>query len=216
LIVRKLLFALALTFWGCTSGAQDFMAGTHYVELPQVVPTRSGDKIEVLEFFAYSCGHCYNFEPVIKQWEKTLPDDVAFAASPVVWSQPMEPHAKAFYVAQALGVLDRMHGVIFAAMHVDRNRLSDDASIRKLFVSNGVAAADFDKAWRSFGVGAQVRQAASRAVSAGIEGTPEMLVAGKYRVSARFQGVRSSADMLKVVDYLLERERMAAGAASAN
>ncbi len=214
--MRKLFLALALTVWGCSSGAQDFMAGTHYVELPQPITTRSGDKIEVVEFFAYSCGHCYNFEPLIKQWKKDLPDDVAFTASPVAWSQPMEPHARAFYAAQALGVLDKMHGVIFAAMHVDRNRLADEASIRKLFLDNGVSAEDFQKAWSSFGVGAQVRQAVSRAVGAGIEGTPEMLVAGKYRVSGRLSGVRGSADMLKVVDYLVERERLAAGTASAN
>ena len=128
----------------------------------------------------------------------------------------MEPAAKAFYAAQALGVLDKMHGVIFAAMHVDRNRLSDEASVRRLFLENGVSAADFDKAWRSFGVGAQLRQATSRAVGAGIEGTPEMLVAGKYRVSGRLSGVRSSAEMLKVVDYLVERERVAAGTAAAH
>lgn len=214
--VKQILAACALCVFGSLAWAQDVMPGTHYVELPQVVPTRSGDKIEVVEFFAYSCGHCYNFEPVIKQWSKTLSEDVAFSPSPVVWSPPMQPHAQAFYTAQALGILDKMHGVIFAAMHVDRNRLADDAAIRKLFIANGVDAAEFDKAWRSFGVGAQVRQATSRAVSAGIQGTPEMLVAGKYRVSARFDGVRNQTDMLRVVDYLIEKERSSAGHASAH
>lgn len=213
--MKKFLAVLTLALIGCSAGAQDIAPGTHYIELVQAVPTRSGDKIEVVEFFAYSCGHCYNFEPAIKQWSKSLSDDVAFVPSPVVWSQPMEPHAKAFYVAKALGVLDKMHGVIFAAMHVDRNRLADEAAIRKLFAANGVNPADFDKAWRSFGVGAQVRQAASRAVSAGIDGTPEMLVAGKYRISSRFDGVRSQSDMLKIADYLIEKERASAGAAAA-
>lgn len=210
--MKKLLAAMTLALIGCTAGAQDFAPGTHYVELAQALPTRSGDKIEVVEFFAYSCGHCYNFEPSVEQWKKNRPDDVTFRASPVVWRDVMEPHARAFYVAQALGVLDKMHGVIFAAVHVDRKPLMDPASLRKLFVANGVSAEDFDKAWRSFGVGAQVRQAVSTAVSAGIQGTPEMLVAGKYRVSSNFEGVRTQSDMLKVVDFLIEKERSAAGA----
>lgn len=213
--MKKFLAVLSLALIGCSAGAQDFAPGTHYIELVQPVPTRSGDKIEVVEFFAYSCGHCYNFEPTIKQWRKSLSDDVAFLASPVVWSQPMEPHAKAFYVAKALGVHDKMHGVMFAAMHVDRNRLADEAAIRRLFAANGVSPAEFDKAWRSFGVGAQVRQAVSRAVSAGVDGTPEMLVAGKYRISSRFEGVRTQSDMLKVADYLIEKERASAGTAAA-
>lgn len=213
--MKKLLATLTLALFGCTAGAQDVSPGTHYVELAQAVPTRSGDKIEVVEFFAYSCGHCYNFEPSIEQWSKSLPADVAFTPSPVVWSQPMEPHARAFYVAQALGVLDKMHDVIFAAVHVDRKPLMDQASLRKLFAANGVTPGDFDKAWRSFGVGAQVRQAVSSAVSAGIQGTPEMLVAGKYRISSRFEGVRTQSDMLKVADYLIEKERAAAGATAA-
>jgi thiol:disulfide interchange protein DsbA len=210
-----LIAALALTLVGSICWAQDYGPGTHYYELAQAVPTRSGDKIEVVEFFAYSCGHCYTFDPMVKQWSKGLPDDVAFSPSPVAWSQPMEPHARAFYTAQALGVLDKMHGVIFAAMHVDRNRLADEGAIRRLFLANGVSASDFDSAWRSFGVGAQVRQAVSRAVSAGIEGTPEMLVAGKYRISSRLEGVRTQTDMLKVAEFLIDKERAAAQASTA-
>ena len=188
--------------------------GTHYDVISPPVRTRASDKIEVVEFFAYSCGHCYNFEPLLQQWKKTLPDEVVLNPSPAVWSAPMEPHAKAFYAAKALGVLDKMHGVLFAAMHVDRKRLTSQDEIRALFVDNGVSASDFDKAFNSFGVGSQVRQAVARAKSARISGTPEMMVAGKYRITTRKAG--SQANMLKIADYLIARERASRGSTPAN
>ncbi len=107
-----------------------------------------------------------------------------------------------------------MHGALFAAMHVDRKRLASEAEIRSIFVANGVPAADFDKAFRSFGVGSQARQASALARSARVTGTPEMMVAGKYRISTRKAG--SQANMLKIADFLIDRERAAGAVATAN
>ena len=191
-----------------------YLAGSHYDVISPALRQRSADKIEVVEFFAYSCSHCYNFEPLLQQWKAGLADDVVLIASPAIWSAPMEPHAKAFFTAQVLGVLDKMHGALFAAMHVDGKRLASEAELRSIFVANGVPAADFDKAFRSFGVGSQARQASALARSARVTGTPEMMVAGKYRISTRKAG--SQANMLKIADFLIERERAAGAVAAAD
>jgi thiol:disulfide interchange protein DsbA len=198
-------FAFALTLPACFAQDAGYIEGTHYDVISPALRGGSADKIEVVEFFAYSCGHCYNFEPLLQQWKKQLPDDVELQASPAVWSAPMEPHARAFYTAQALGVLDSLHGALFSAMHVDRKRLTNEDEIRAVFVANGVDAEAFDKAYTSFGVGSQVRQATARAKGARISGTPEMMIAGKYRVTTRKAG--SQANMLKIADYLIEKER---------
>ena len=207
---KKLLAAVAMVLVSLSGWAQEYQAGTHYDVITPAIRTTSGDKIEVVEFFAYSCGHCYNFEPALQQWKKQQGEDVVLVPSPAVWSAPMEPHAKAFYTAQALGVLDKMHDVIFAAMHVDRKRLTGEDELRALFVANGVSAEDFNKAFRSFGVGSQVRQAQARAKGARITGTPEMMVAGKYRITTRKAG--SQANMLKIAEYLIEKERAVSSA----
>ena len=209
--VLSALLLLLLPLGACAQGeAARFVAGKHYDVIAPALRTRNPDKIEVVEFFAYSCGHCYNFEPLLIQWKQGLSEDVEVLASPAMWNAQIEPHAKAFFTAQALGVLDKVHNALFAAYHVDRNRLSSEAEIRKVFVANGVKAEDFDKAFRSFGVGSQVRQADSRARGARITGTPEMMVAGKYRITARKAG--GQAEMLKVADFLIEKERAAASA----
>ena len=115
-VLSASLLALAVSL---PAQAQDYVEGEHYDVISPAI-RGSSDKIEVTEFFWYGCGHCYNFEPMLEQWKKTLADDVAFTGSPAVWNKPMELHARAFYTAQALGVMDTMHNVIFQAMNVVR------------------------------------------------------------------------------------------------
>ena len=213
--MKKFFCGLTLLFLApllacAQDSAEGFQAGTQYDVIVPAQRPRDAGKIEVVEFFAYSCGHCYNFEPLLSQWKPGLAADVSFLPSPAIWNAAMKPHAKAFYTAQALGVLDTMHGALFAAMHVDGKRLASDGEIRQLFVTNGVAAADFDKAYNSFGVSSQVRQAEARAKGARITGTPEMMVGGKYRITTRKAG--SQANMLKIADFLIAKERAAMAA----
>ena len=213
-MIKRLLLSLTLlaplALWVVAPGAsaqEEYVEGKDYELITPAVRTADPDKIEVAEFFWYGCGHCYTFEPVLSQWKKTLPEDVDFQGSPAIWNAKMEIHARAFYTAKLLGVLDTLHPVIFQAMNVDRKRLSSEEEIRELFTANGVAAEDFDKAFNSFGVSSQVRQANSRARAAKITGTPALMVNGKYHISTRQAG--SQAGMLKVADYLIAKERAA-------
>ena len=188
--------------------AQEWVAGEHYDVISPAVRSAEGDKIVVTEFFWYGCGHCYNFEPQVVQWKKTLADDVVVKGSPAMWNGLMEIHAKAFYAAEVLGVLDKIHMPMFQAINVDRYRLGSESEIADLFEDNGVDREAFAKAFNSFGVGSQVNQANARARAAKITGTPEMMVAGKYRISTRKAG--GQANMLKIADFLIEKERAAA------
>lgn len=209
---KRILLTLSMMVLGplmaCAQEVTSFEAGTHYDVISPAIRTANPDKIEVAEFFWYGCGHCYTFEPVIGQWKKTIADDVAFRGVPAMWGGSMELHAKAFYAAQALGVSETMHPALFQAMNVDRLPLRSEADVAELFVSNGVSEEDFNKAINSFGVSSQVRQASATARSAKITGTPSLMVNGKYMISSRKAG--SHANMLKVVDYLVEKERAAA------
>ena len=216
-MIKRLLLSLAVlapvVLWVASPSSvvaeEEYVEGTHYELINPVVRTADSEKIEVAEFFWYGCGHCYTFEPVLTQWKKGLAEDVDFRGSPAIWNAKMEIHVSAFYTAEVLGVLDTMHPIIFQAMNVDGKRLSSESEIKELFTANGVAADDFDKAFNSFGVSSQVRQANSRARAAKITGTPALMVNGKYQISTRQAG--SQAGMLKVADYLIAKERAAEG-----
>ncbi|MFN2327434.1 MAG: thiol:disulfide interchange protein DsbA/DsbL [Chromatocurvus sp.] len=194
--------------------AQDtWKAGEDYDVISPAIRTSESDKVEVHEFFWYGCGHCYNFEPLVVQWKKTLPEDVVVKGSPAIWNKPMELHAQAFYTAEVLGVLDDVHLPLFQALNVDGKRLQSEKEIGTLFEKHGVDREEFSKAFNSFGVGSMTRQANARARAAKITGTPEMMVNGKYRITTRKAG--SQANMLKIANFLIEKERSALTVSSA-
>ncbi|MBK6288011.1 MAG: thiol:disulfide interchange protein DsbA/DsbL [Gammaproteobacteria bacterium] len=187
--------------------APAFVEGKQYERIPEPVRTADPARIEVVEVFWYGCIHCFHLDPLIKDWQKTLPADVDFHRSPAIWNKPMAIHAQAFYAAQALGVLDKVHDRLFAALNVDRRKLDTEDELAAFFAEQGVKEQDFRKAFSSFGVENSVKQADARARSYRITGTPELVVNGKYRISAKTAG--SPEAMLKVVDFLVAQERAA-------
>ena len=208
-MVKQVLLMLSLLTLGLASATADdaetYIAGTHYDLINPPIRVVEPGKIELAEFFWYGCGHCYTFEAVIGQWKKTMPDDVSFRGIPAVWRGVMELHAKAYYTAQVLGVLDTMNPVIFRAMNEEGKPLGSDAEIEALFVANGVSREDFNKAYNSFGVNSQVSQGVAAAKGARVTGTPSLMVNGKYLISAGKAG--DQAAMLEVAEYLIEQER---------
>lgn len=184
-----------------------YQEGVHYVRLATPVRPRSPGKIEVVELFSYACVHCYHFEKPVHAWRKQLPADVDFWRSHVTWNSVAELYGRAFYTAQALGVLDKINDPLFHAIHVDNKPPATKAKLAKLFEAQGVSAETFNKTFNSFGVNSQIDQAGARARSFELQGTPEMVVAGKYRVTGN--GLSSQAEVLKVVDFLVDLERKA-------
>ena len=118
----------------------------------------------------------------------------------------METHAQIYYAAQDLGVFDKIHNVAFNEIHQKGNYLQTTDQIRAMFVAQGVSPADFDKSWASFGVTSSVKKAATRTREYRVTGVPNLVVNGKYRVTTG-EGVTTQADMLKVVNFLIEKER---------
>ncbi len=80
-----------------------FAAGKDYIVLPNPVVTATPDKIEVIEFFSYTCPHCRNLEPSAQAWLKRKPDNVAFVRIAVSFSPAWEPSARAYYAVAVRG-----------------------------------------------------------------------------------------------------------------
>ncbi len=185
-----------------------FVAGTHYVELDNPVNTRDASKVEVIEAFWYGCSHCFRFEPLVEDWQASAPDYVDFTRFPAMWNGLMKIHAQVYYTAEALDALDKVHEPVFDAINIKGNRLQNEAQIGDLFAENGIAKADFEKAFNSFSVRTKVNQAEKRMQDYQIRSTPNMIVNGKYVITTG-EAVRTQADMLEVVDFLVEKERTA-------
>jgi thiol:disulfide interchange protein DsbA len=197
-------FLLAALSFGVAAEGTEPPAQPYEMVSP-VQPTQSGDKIEVVELFWYGCPHCYHFEPALQGWLKKKPDDVMFRRIPALFNEAWVVQARAYYAAEALGVVDKLHQPLFDAIHQEGKRIMDEESIIKFAVSQGIPEKDFRDAYDSFAVDKKVRQAMMATRDYGITGVPAILVNGKYRTSPSLAG--GPDDVLKVIDTLVAKER---------
>ncbi len=204
------LMGLVFSLSACAQEASsEYLEGQHYVLLEQPVRTSDPSKIEVAEVFAYSCPHCFDFEPLLQAWEKKQPKDVYLSQTHAMWNPQMEPLVRGFYTSIALKVKEKTHMDVFKAMHLERKQIITAEQWADFFAVYGVDKAKALSTFNSFGVTSQIKQAEARARGYKVTGTPEMVVEGKYRVSASLAG--GHAEMLKVVDFLVAKARTERG-----
>jgi thiol:disulfide interchange protein DsbA len=204
------LLGLVFSLSACAQEASsEYLEGKEYVLLEQPVRTTDPSKIEVAEVFAYSCPHCFDFEPLLHAWEKKQASDVYLSQTHAMWNPQMEPLVRGYYTSIALQVKDKTHMAIFNAMHLEHKQIVTAEQWADFFANYGVDKAKALSTFNSFGVTSQIKQAEARARGYKVTGTPEMVVDGKYRVSSRLAG--GHAEMLKVVDYLVAKVRAERG-----
>ena len=167
-------------------------------------PTADPTKIEVLEFFWYGCPHCYHFEPDLNAWLKKKPESVLFIRQPAVFNVHWAAHAKAFFTAEALGVLDQVHADFYDAIQNKKQALESEDDLARFFKEHGIAEAEFRKVYESFAVDAKTRQAEGLAAKYGVTGTPSLVVNGKYVVSPG--KAKSFARMIEITNALIKEE----------
>jgi protein dithiol oxidoreductase (disulfide-forming) len=182
--------------------------GRDYVRLNTPVAVPGGGKIDVIEFFSYGCPHCYTFEPMLEQWIKRLPADVAFRRIPATFNAPFEGYAKLFYALEATGQAEAMHKRIFAAIHVQHQRLDKEADIAAFVGASGGDGAKVVEAYKSFGVATKLRQAKQAFEAYKIDGVPTLGIHGRWFTSGSLTGSNERA--LAVADHLIQRAHKAA------
>ena len=190
---------------GSAAQAQEPTEGKDFVRLNTPVAVPGGGKIDVIEFFSYGCPHCYSFEPMLEQWVKRLPPDVAFRRIPATFNAPFENYAKLFYALESVGQVEAMHKRIFAAIHVQRQRLDKETDIAAFVSANGGDGAKVVEAYKSFGVATKLRQAKQAFEAYKIDGVPTLGIHGRWFTSGSLTGSNEKA--LAVADQLIQRAR---------
>jgi protein dithiol oxidoreductase (disulfide-forming) len=180
--------------------------GTHYVRLQQPAPVSAPPgKIEVVEFFWYGCPHCNELEPALDEWVKRLPAHAAFRRVPVGFAAVHETHQRLFYGLEAMGKLDQLHRRIFAAIHVQRQRLDKEADTVAFLNANGVDGAQWAKVSKEFSVVTKSMQAKKLSEAYKIDGVPAIGVHGRFYTAGSLAGDNRRA--LAVADYLIQRAK---------
>jgi thiol:disulfide interchange protein DsbA len=201
---RALAAALALA--PVLARAQAPGASLAYTTLKRPLQVEAPGKIEVAEFFWYGCIHCYRLEALLEGWVPKLRPDTHFRRIPAVFDDPrFLQDAAIFYALEAMSLLEKLHRPLFDAIHVNRLRTSNNDALAEWLTRNGVDSRKFAATMNSFGVQSKVKRAGQLTAAAAIDGTPALLVHGRYTISAE-QGPTHEG-MLATASRLVEAVR---------
>jgi len=181
-------------------------AGKDYMVLgkPATVDTPPG-KIEVVEFFWYSCPHCNAFEPAFERWAKAVPADVVVRRVPVSFRDDFLPQQKLYYALEAMGKVDELHVKVFNAIHVEKQPINRDGPIIDWVAKQGVDKSKFTEAFNSFAVNAKARRATQMQDQYKVEGVPALGIAGRFYTDGQLAGSMERA--LQVAEVLIAQAR---------
>ncbi|KJZ08797.1 MULTISPECIES: thiol:disulfide interchange protein DsbA/DsbL [Halomonas] len=205
-MLKSLMMGLAGLSLSTMAVAASITEGEDYTVAPNQVELGSDDgKINVTEVFWYGCPHCYSLEDPLNAWVAELPDDVEFERMPATLGETWVKHAKAFYAAQQLEILDEVHEDFFDAIHQEGEQLTEPADIAAFFSDYGVSEEQALKALDGFGVKSQINRASATMRNLELMGVPALIVDGRYIVSPSTAG--SLDNMPRIAEALVEQIR---------
>ena len=199
-----LFFLIACGITGAAAAQENFKENIDYVRLVPAQPVQNPDKIEVIEFFWYGCPHCYHFEPEVQKWLKTLPPNVQFIRQPAIFSKPWAAHARAYYIAETLGIIEQVHADLFDTIQKKHQALQTQEELAAFFIAHGVTQEAFEAAYSSFTVDTKMRLASTITGRYGITGVPTVVINGKYKTDGTL--AKNFRNMIAVMNYLIAQE----------
>ena len=213
--IQHLLAVATLSLFAATAGASPTapVNGTVYRTLDKAQQTDSGKKVEVTEFFWYSCPHCSALEPALEAWVKKQGDKINFKRVPVAFRDSFIPQQKLYYSLEALGWVNALHGKVFRAIHVERQPLDTDKQIADFIAKQGVDTKKFAETYNSFGIQSKVQRATQLQAAYKVDGVPMIAIDGRYITSPSIIGAslgnRPEAILhdatLQVMDWLVTK-----------
>lgn len=194
---------LVLSSSSMANSEEIFRENSHFKRVSdKAIPLKSAsDKIEVVEFFLYSCPHCYELEPKLKAWIEKNKDKITFKRTPAVLSPSWVALAKAYYVAEKLNVLDKTHEALFKSIHQDKVVYLNEYKLTEFFVKHGVNAADFIREFNAADIVEKVGAARALSVEYEFRGVPVVVMNKEFKTAPFY--TKDQDQMIRVLDSLL-------------
>jgi thiol:disulfide interchange protein DsbA len=203
----KKLFAALMLLASFNVMAADQEMGNEFDRTAQAIPNENANKIEVVELFWYGCGHCHHMEVPLNSWVKKLPADVTFKRIPGLPNASWAPMAKAYYAMETLGVLEKLHGPLFNAIHKQKslNPTDEKAAIDWITKQGGLDKVKVEEAFNAFSTNSNLKRAANFFRASGATGVPSLVINGQFITSSTMAGNNDAA--LKTADYIITNIR---------
>ena len=144
--------------------------------------------------------------------KQKMPAAASFSYLPAIFNSSWEIFARAYYAGEVLGIAEKAHQDLFDGVHVRRD-VRNLEDIAKVYAKYGKTEQQFLDATKSFGVEMKINRTKQMVPRYGVDGTPTVVVAGKYRVTVGSAG--SPEKVFDVVNFLVAKEASAKKVAAA-
>lgn len=207
--LKKMVLAAGLGFALAANASADLVEGQDYTVLPKPVAQTQPGKVEVLEFFGYFCVHCYHLDPVLLKQAKKWPADTYLRTEHVVWQPEMLGFARVAAAVNRSGLKYQANPAVFKAVYEQKINLADEATFKNWAAEqNSFDGKKLLAAYNSPASQADAQKMAKLTEELRIEGTPTVIVGGKYEV--KFSGGDWNAGVKKI-EELVEKVRRERG-----
>lgn len=196
--MKKLLVFFLLSLFSTGLLAADLKEGTDYELISPAPPKGTGNEVEVLEFFMYTCPHCQTLDPQLQEWVKKQPENVKFQHMPAMFGGAANLHGKTYFALEVIGEAQRLHETFFKAIHDQKQRLRNQKDIEKFLAENNVDLEKFRAAMKSFTVQTKANRAAALMRRYGIRSVPALVIDSRYRI-------KNTPTVLETADALIEK-----------
>ena len=210
-MIQKMIIALSLLLGSqvALAQAEPYQEGVHYFKIDQVPANNDSGNVEVTELFSYACSHCNTFEPYLKSWNQSKPDNVVFDRIGVAFGRKAwEMMARAYIAAEMLGIAEESHEAMMDAIWKQGKQFRSLDDLAEFYSGFGVEKSAFLAHYQSFAADSQLRKSQRDVALFGIKGTPSLVVNRKYRVESN-KNVTGFDAMLDIVDFLVSKETAA-------
>nr|WP_253339483.1 thiol:disulfide interchange protein DsbA/DsbL [Neisseria sp. HSC-16F19] len=199
--MKKTVWALAVGLLSVNLAHGAIKEGEDYLVLPQTIPQLQADKIEVLEFFSYTCIHCARIDPLLLQQSKRFADDTYLRTEHVVWDASMLGFARIAAAVNASGTKYEANPAIFKAVFEENANLGNPDTFKAWAAKQNSFGGKLLTAYNSPENATAAKKMQSLTEQFKVEGTPMLVVGGKYAVQLRDyeQGVRVVGELVDKV-----------------
>jgi thiol:disulfide interchange protein DsbA len=161
---------------------------------------KGAKQIEMIEFFNYSCGHCYKFLKTSERLHKKYKGKLLHKKSPIYWGQQTPYPAMAFYIADEQGVEKKFTQELFDT-NFQLNVNIFQPRVLKLLAKDYGIEKEMTKGMQSPSIKAKVQGSLALAQQYKANETPTVIINETLRVTPSISGgsVELMTDNLEVI-----------------
>lgn len=155
-----------------------------YTKVPGAEFNFDGKQVEIVEFFSFYCGHCFEFEKSIPVIKGTFPKKTKWKHFPIYWGDGSPKPGEAYLLAKDAGKGKEMKKAIFNAIFIERKDIGRIEVLEELGVNIGLGF-DFSHKLRTGEKAGEVGKAILMTKTYGIDETPTLIIAGNIKTTPR-------------------------------